>query len=50
MVLDFEYGINTGNRFLQFVDNDEEPEAFIAAQAKEDNQKKSLTKDTKQTT
>jgi hypothetical protein len=49
MVLDFEYGINTGNRFLDFVDNDEEPEAFIAAQAKtEEIQKKSLTKDSKQ--
>jgi hypothetical protein len=51
MVLDFEYGINTGNRFLQFVDHDEEPEDFIAAQAKqEEKDKKSLTKDTKPTT
>jgi len=51
MVLDFEYGINTGNRFLQFVDHDEEPEDFIAAQTKEEEkQKKSLTKDSKQTT
>ncbi|CAF5067276.1 unnamed protein product [Rotaria magnacalcarata] len=49
MVLDFEYGINTGNRFLQFVDHDEEPEAFIAAQAQEEaKQKKTVTKDTKQ--
>jgi len=51
MVLDFEYGINTGNRFLQFVDHDEEPEDFIAAQAKQkEKDKKSLTKDTKTTT
>jgi hypothetical protein len=51
MVLDHEYGIITGNRFSQFVDNDEEPEAFIAAQTHEDDkQKKSLTKDTKQPT
>jgi len=51
MVLDFEYGINTGNRFLQFVDHDEEPEAFIAAQTQEeDKQRKSSTKDTKPTT
>jgi hypothetical protein len=51
MVLDFEYGVNTGNRFLQFVDHDEEPEDFIAAQAKEEQkQKKSLEKDTKQST
>jgi hypothetical protein len=49
MVLDFEYGVNTGNRFLQFVDHDEEPEDFIAAQVKEEeNQKKSSTKDVKQ--
>jgi len=51
MVLDFEYGVNTGNRFLQFVDNDEEPEDFIAAQVKEEEkQKKSLAKDSKQPT
>lgn len=36
-MLDFEYGVNTGNRFLQFVDHDEEPEAFIAAQTKSDS-------------
>ncbi|UJR15415.1 hypothetical protein I4U23_002362 [Adineta vaga] len=48
MVLDFEYGINTGNRFLQFVDHDEEPEAFIAAQTQEEEkQRKSSTKDSK---
>lgn len=51
MVLDFEYGINTGNRFLQFVDHDEEPEDFIAAQAQEEEkQKKSVSKDVKQST
>jgi hypothetical protein len=50
MVLDFEYGINTGNRFLQFVDHDEEPEAFIAAQTQEEKQRKSSTKDIKPTT
>ena len=49
MVLDFEYGINTGNRFLHFVDHDEEPEAFIAAQTEEVKQKKSTAKDAKQT-
>lgn len=50
-MLAFEYGINTGNRFLQFVDHDEEPEAFIAAQTKPDEpQKKSSTKDVKQST
>lgn len=50
-MLDFEYGVNTGNRFLQFVDHDEEPEAFIAAQTKpEDLPKKSSTKDSKTTT
>ncbi|CAF4653906.1 unnamed protein product [Rotaria sp. Silwood1] len=51
MVLEFDYGVNTGNRFLEFVDHDEEPEAFIAAQTKEEvKQKKSLTKDVKQPT
>ncbi|CAF1017327.1 unnamed protein product [Rotaria sordida] len=51
MVLEFDYGVNTGNRFLQFVDHDEEPEAFIAAQTKEEiKQKKPATKDTKQPT
>ncbi|CAF1645097.1 unnamed protein product [Adineta ricciae] len=51
MVLDFEYGVNTGNRFLQFVDHDEEPEAFIAAQAKEEEkQRKTSTKDSSQAT
>lgn len=51
MVLDFEYGINTGNRFLQFVDHDEEPEAFIAAQTQEEvKQRKTSTKDAKQPT
>jgi hypothetical protein len=51
IMLDFEYGVNTGNRFLQFVDHDEEPEAFIAAQTKpEDVPKKSSTKDSKTTT
>ena len=51
MSLDFEYGVNTGNRFLQFVDHDEEPEDFIAAQVKEEKQSKpTLTKNAKQTT
>jgi hypothetical protein len=50
-MLDFEYGVNTGNRFLQFVDHDEDPEAFIAGQTKPDEPvKKSSTKDSKQTT
>lgn len=57
-MLDFEYGVNTGNRFLQFVDHEEEPEEFIAAQTKHDEpttsttatKKKSSTKDSKTTT
>lgn len=50
MVLDFEYGVNTGNRFLEFVDHDEEPEAFIAAQTKEEvkQKKPASAKDVKQ--
>jgi len=51
-MLDFEYGVNTGNRFLQFVDHEEEPDEFIAAQTKTDEPttKKSSTKDSKTTT
>ena len=50
MVLDFEYGVNTGNRFLQFVDHDEEPEEFIATQTQDEvKQKKPATKDVKTT-
>jgi len=41
MVLDFEYGINTGNRFIGFVDHDEDPAEFIARQTQpEEKQKK----------
>jgi hypothetical protein len=47
MVLDFEYGINTGNRFLDFVDHDEDPEEFIAGQTKAEDKTKKTTKDTK---
>ncbi|CAF2592826.1 unnamed protein product [Rotaria sp. Silwood2] len=51
MVLEFDYGVNTGNRFLEFVDHDEEPEVFIAAQTKDEvKQKKTSTKDAKQPT
>lgn len=42
MVLDFEYGINTGNRFLDLVDHDEDPEDLIARQTQpEEKPKKS---------
>ena len=50
MVLDFEYGINTGNRFLDFVDHDEDPEDFIARQTQVEAQAKKSTKDTKPVT
>ena len=50
MVLDFEYGINTGNRFLDFVDHDEDPEDFIARRTQADAEAKKSTKDTKPVT
>ena len=49
-MLDFEYGVNTGNRFLQFVDHEEEPEEFIAAQTKSDEPTTKTTKTTTTTT
>lgn len=48
MALNYEYGINTGNRFCQFIDHEEDPDEFIAQQVQtEDKTKKS--KDTKPT-
>lgn len=46
MSLPFQYGINTGNRFGQLLDHDEDPDEFIANQTQtEEKTKKS--KDTK---
>ncbi len=50
MTLDFEYGINTGNRFLDLVDHDEDPDEFIAGQKQSEEKAKKSTKDTKSTT
>jgi len=50
MALDFEYGINTGNRFLNFVDHDEDPEDFIARQTQPEEKSKKSTKDSKAVT
>ena len=47
MALDFEYGINTGNRFLSFVDHDEDPDDFIATQKQSEENPKKSTKETK---
>ena len=49
-VLDFEYGINTGNRFLDFVDHDEDPDEFIAAQSHPEEKGKKSSKDSKTAT
>ncbi len=49
MALDFEYGINTGNRFLDFVGHDEDPDEFIAQQTKPEEKPKKSTKETKST-
>ena len=46
--LDYEYGINTGNRFINFVDHDEDPDEYIANQKKEEEEKaKRLAKELK---
>jgi hypothetical protein len=50
MVLDFEYGINTGNRFLDLVDHDEEPDEFIARQTQNKEIPKKSAKDPKPAT
>lgn len=49
MSLNYDYGINVGNRFGGFVDHEEDPEEFLAQQTRtEEKTKKS--KDTKTTT
>ncbi|CAF3162803.1 unnamed protein product [Rotaria sp. Silwood2] len=50
MVLDFEYGINTGNRFLDLVDHDEDPDEFIASKIQSEEKKKKSSKETKPVT
>lgn len=50
MSLDYEYGINTGNRFLNFVDHDEDPDDFIANQAEPAEKPKKSAKDSKTVT
>ena len=45
MALDFEYGINTNNRFLHFLDHDEEPEEFIAKITQPEQKSKKSTKE-----
>ncbi|CAF1407567.1 unnamed protein product [Rotaria sp. Silwood1] len=47
MVLDFEYGINTGNRFLDLVDHDEDPDEFIANQTHSEEKPKKSSKESK---
>lgn len=47
MVLEHEYGINTGNRFINFVDHDEDPEEFIAGQTQPEEKPKKSAKDAK---
>jgi hypothetical protein len=47
MVLDYEYGINTGNRFLDLVDHDEDPEDYIAKQTQPEEKPKKSKSDTK---
>jgi hypothetical protein len=47
MVLDYEYGINTGNRFLDLVDHDEDPEDYIAKQTQPEEKPKKTKSDTK---
>ncbi|CAF2036097.1 unnamed protein product [Rotaria magnacalcarata] len=48
MVLDFEYGINTGNRFIDLVDHDEDPDVFIASKTQSEEKSKRSSKDSKQ--
>ena len=43
MVLNYEYGINTGNRFLDLVDHDEDPDDFIAQQTQPEEKPKTKT-------
>ncbi|CAF0860303.1 unnamed protein product [Adineta ricciae] len=50
MGLDYEYGINTGNRFLDLVDHDEDPEEFVAKQTQPEDKSKKSTKDSKTAT
>ncbi|CAF0966369.1 unnamed protein product [Adineta steineri] len=50
MSLDFEYGINTGNRFLSFVGHDEDPDEFLAGQVQPEEKTKKSTKDSKSVT
>ncbi|CAF4576482.1 unnamed protein product [Rotaria socialis] len=48
MVLNFEYGISTGNRFIDLVDHDEDPDDFIASKTQPEEKSKKSSKDSKQ--
>ena len=47
MSLDYEYEVNTGNRFLNFVDHDEDPDDFLANHTETAEKQKKSAKDSK---